>query len=568
MSALNESPTKQGAGSSPVSTGSGLGIRLPPISFLSSQNASNPGTTPGATPRLGMTLFPTHSQSPPSFSSNASPTQSQPGRPQLPQSHLGLFGPDPRRDSQGDENPNKKVKFENSTEQERMMLPRPPTILLYNGPQTDNEPTIQLPTAMRQELNLKESPTLEASAPPGRPTGSHSAPQPHDGAHRHHHHHHHNHNHHAHARADRHHHHHHHHHHHSLGSQKDSENNTEDVTKNSVPASSAQSTPAVEDASIVPKETAVVLEKRTEPTVPVVVKKAVVTLPVLDKAPILEILKEYFPIRHNLGTIVYNPTTTWATVQTLQLYGLKDEHHVRLEELREQYEDKVTEQEYYARDIKYIPCIPPLCNEYINYLLEIKVPYKHVKLFHAENELGSVKRKRELWGGAGGIYSDDSDILSVLMHLGFFNHSIDLSEWNPKWTPKDIIVPLNSNAEDGIHGDVSVTVLLLPTLPAYHGFFRNGINSRTWSGAQQHNGLSYAVYSVSWEPYGSYLKDKSLFKRTQREMLVDVATSRADLAASKGWNFDYDYFKKLQHKYGHKQAAETVAAAGAALDKK
>ena len=269
----------------------------------------------------------------------------------------------------------------------------------------------------------------------------------------------------------------------------------------------------------------------------------------IEKSQLLEILKELFPTRHNLGTLVYNPTTTWSTLQTAQLTGLKPEHHERFQQLKEDYEDKLNE-EYFRNNFKYIPMIPPLANDYINYLLEIKIPYKFIKLFKEDLDDDNIPLKRQIWGGAGGVYTDDSDVLLVLAHLGLFNGKIDLTEWNEKWTSDDIITPLDAkNDPNEIHGDLSVTILLLPSLPDYHGYYANGINSRLWIRYNKHNGLSYAVYNVKWEGYGSYLRDKTLFKRYQTELYDDMETTKEELSSKKGWSFNFAYYKKLKHKF-------------------
>lgn len=194
--------------------------------------------------------------------------------------------------------------------------------------------------------------------------------------------------------------------------------------------------------------------------------------------------------------------------------------------------------------------IPPLANDYINYLLEIKIPYKFIKLFKEDLDDDNIPLKRQIWGGASAVYTDDSDILLVLAHLGLFNGKIDLTEWNEKWTSDDIITPLDAkNDPNEIHGDLSVTILLLPSLPDYHGYYANGINSRLWIRYNKHNGLSYAVYNVKWEGYGSYLRDKTLFKRYQTELYDDMETTKEELSSKNGWSFNFAYYKKLKHKF-------------------
>lgn len=180
----------------------------------------------------------------------------------------------------------------------------------------------------------------------------------------------------------------------------------------------------------------------------------------------------------------------------------------------------------------------------------MKIPYRFIKAFQKKLDDGQIISKRELWGGKYGIYTDDSDILNVLTHLGFFTNNLDLKEWNPKWEPSDVIFP-NINKEEEIKGDLSVTVLLLPGLDKYESVFKNGINSRNWKKVNKHNGLSIAVFNVKWEIEGAYLRDKSFFKRYQTEILYDSKYLKQQLANKQGWKFDVNYFKELRQKYSN-----------------
>lgn len=266
----------------------------------------------------------------------------------------------------------------------------------------------------------------------------------------------------------------------------------------------------------------------------------------LTKTNIQAILSEYFPNRHHLGSLVYNPTTTWLTLQTSQLTGLKDEHFTKFEELRENYREKLKD-EYYANSVKYIPIIPPLPADYINYLLEVKIPYRFIKSFLYNLNNGTIAKTRELWGGIDGIYSDDSDVLTVAAHLGFFDDTIDLTTWNPNWTPSDIITPFITKDEE-IKGDLSITVLMLPGLKTYDLIYQNGINSRSWKEINKHDGLSLAIYNIEWELEGNYLKDKSFFKRYQTELAYDLRYMNSTSQQQDGWKFDMKLYKELKKK--------------------
>lgn len=77
-------------------------------------------------------------------------------------------------------------------------------------------------------------------------------------------------------------------------------------------------------------------------------------------------------------------------------------------------------------------------------------------------EKNDLVERRALWGTD--VYTDDSDLLAVLRHMGFScsaNH------------------------------DLAVKLLLLPSLKQYQGSFRHGISSRNW--ITKHDGISYMV---------------------------------------------------------------------------
>ena len=47
--------------------------------------------------------------------------------------------------------------------------------------------------------------------------------------------------------------------------------------------------------------------------------------------------------------------------------------------------------------------------------------------------------------------------------------------------------------------DISVEIIILPTLKTYRGSFRNNLNSRSWD--TSHDGMSIAIYSVKFENF-------------------------------------------------------------------
>lgn len=294
-------------------------------------------------------------------------------------------------------------------------------------------------------------------------------------------------------------------------------------------------------------------------------KKVQKIRPKLNTEAIHEILKEYFPKRKFLGTIIYNPTTTWETLQTEQLSGLKDEDHERFEEVKRAYIARIQDPHELSQR-HYIPSIPLLRNDYINNILEVKIPIRHLKQFEACIHDGIVINNRELWGGVSGVYTDDSDILCVLAHLGLFSGNLDLKDWNASWNSKSQHISSKttnenneSNNSGNIHGDLSVELLLLPRLPQYHGFFANGINSRSWiKTTGKHSGLSIAVYSVKWESPCTYLGEKSVYKNFQRELEQDAKEVNLLSKGQSGWSFNYNYYKKLKEKYESPESSKKV----------
>ena len=269
----------------------------------------------------------------------------------------------------------------------------------------------------------------------------------------------------------------------------------------------------------------------------------------IEKEALLEILQEFFPMRRSLGTLVYNPTTTWSNLQIESLPGLKPEHHAHLKQVKQNYQELLNDP-YYKQRVKNIPLIPPLPVQYVNHFVEMKVPSRFVKQTQNELKTRGFLTNRNLWGGASGIYTDDSDILLVLAHAGFFNGKMDLSEWNSSWSPQDIIKPPSFSSRNlDNEGDLSVTILLFPSLSSYLGFFANGVNSRTWKDRPRHSGLSYAIFNVKWESLGAFLHDSAIFKRYYREITEDFNYNEDVHVPKSTWSFNIPYYKQLQKRY-------------------
>lgn len=106
----------------------------------------------------------------------------------------------------------------------------------------------------------------------------------------------------------------------------------------------------------------------------------------------------------------------------------------------------------------YQPCslIPQLSSK-MNELVEVVLPAKHLS-FDAK-----ALALRQLWGTD--VYSDDSDLLAVLVHTG---HVTKASKSN-----------------------LLVSLRISPVQPSYSGSDRNGLRSRSWTG--EHAGVSFKV---------------------------------------------------------------------------
>ena len=84
-------------------------------------------------------------------------------------------------------------------------------------------------------------------------------------------------------------------------------------------------------------------------------------------------------------------------------------------------------------------------------------------------------RARQLWGD--GIYTDDSDVVAVLMHMGFYAYSLS--------APPPHLVELH------------VLLKLLPPNEQYPSSHRNSLKSRCWYSRTQ--GCSFQVRALAVE---------------------------------------------------------------------
>lgn len=148
----------------------------------------------------------------------------------------------------------------------------------------------------------------------------------------------------------------------------------------------------------------------------------------------------------------------------------------------------------YNFEQQYTPnCFLPSFNtESINTLVKIKIDASEINKFLASNS--KRLENRELWGTD--IYTDDSDPLLALKHVGFFETNID--GLVRKRTPANM-----HNQDNVIGGEfvpsessLEVTVLLLDCLQGYFGLNRYGIVARSWLDSVPHDGLSFGIYEI------------------------------------------------------------------------
>ena len=155
----------------------------------------------------------------------------------------------------------------------------------------------------------------------------------------------------------------------------------------------------------------------------------------------------------------------------------------------------------YSFSQQYTPnCFLPLFGrDEINNLVKIKIDPVEITKFL----MGDSKRtqNREIWGSD--IYTDDSDPLLALQHVGFFDipstdETTGLEKKSLRRTPGNCNDPDNVLGGPYLSPDtrLEVTIILLDKLQSYTGQNRHGINSRGWFGPAAHDGLSFGIYEI------------------------------------------------------------------------
>jgi hypothetical protein len=143
----------------------------------------------------------------------------------------------------------------------------------------------------------------------------------------------------------------------------------------------------------------------------------------------------------------------------------------------------------------------------VNSIVKVRIARSYLKWGWFHDRI----RDHELWGSM--IYTDDSDLISVLVHLGFLKLP-KAPAYNPITPNKPCIpgIPQGFN----LINDWIVEIRILPTLPNYRGSDLKGYKSRSWGG--DHDGVSYQVLRV-------YLANSSNTTVTNEDRLPPVSNA-------------------------------------------
>ncbi|KAG2173231.1 hypothetical protein INT43_004605, partial [Umbelopsis isabellina] len=142
----------------------------------------------------------------------------------------------------------------------------------------------------------------------------------------------------------------------------------------------------------------------------------------------------------------------------------------------------------------------PVLENQENAILEVRIPSWCLTY---ENKM---VKKRALWGTD--IYTDDSDIVAMILHTGQYDASYQEPQVKLN---SDVLLAMSGTAavveprrlEVGKNvpdHDVSVMLRVLPKLQRYTGTIRHHLKSRQWGG--NHDGLSIYVEKVELLPRG------------------------------------------------------------------
>lgn len=233
-------------------------------------------------------------------------------------------------------------------------------------------------------------------------------------------------------------------------------------------------------------------------------------LPIVDSTPVLRYTKsKYKDLPRLIGEITYHPTKTGI----FKSYDNPGNNTTESSSVAAAVAITQPEPPYLSNFKLYDipdPLLPNFTRDKINKLIKIKIPYRYIRdLLESRLERAT---HAQLWGTD--IYTDDSDPLLALQHVGFFDRSdfYDLKKLTPANLSNfnDVIgnddddndrqLTKRSGGGEVSKYDLEVTVLLLDTLSAYIGTDRFGICSRDWYGVAPHDGLSFGIYQIEVKP--------------------------------------------------------------------
>lgn len=196
-----------------------------------------------------------------------------------------------------------------------------------------------------------------------------------------------------------------------------------------------------------------------------------------------------------------------------------------------------------------------------NCIFQVRIPRR----FLSVEQRKDVHRRRCVWGTE--VYTDDSDVLGVLVHLGKVPGVL------PEGTAPDLVAETGSGKiisrgnitnmpstnpppvkkkGKGAHTadggptipqgkDLIVNLLILPTLQKYTGSVRNALKSRSWNTI--HDGMSYSIWDMEWveageaEARGGGSRKRRLDEREWVRRWGELPPSRGGGGVGKvGWN--------------------------------
>ncbi|CAZ82593.1 unnamed protein product [Tuber melanosporum] len=196
-----------------------------------------------------------------------------------------------------------------------------------------------------------------------------------------------------------------------------------------------------------------------------------------------------------------------------------------------------------------------------NCIFQVRIPRR----FLSAEQRRDVHRRRCVWGTE--VYTDDSDVLGVLVHLGKVpgvlpegaTPDLVAETGCRKTTSRGDITNMLSTIPSpvrkkgkGAHAadegptiqpgkDLIVNLLILPTLQKYTGSVRNALKSRSWNTI--HDGMSYSIWDMEWveageaEARGGGSRKRRLDEREWVRRWGELPPSRGGGGVGKvGWN--------------------------------